>query len=273
MFVPVGSKDMYGLELPFFDQGLLLGPLANPELANFMEDSMASKVPAFTPLRVPTHALGQYDFRNGQGGFYGMRNDPSLTGTMLDPTFLGPFYLLGPNDPRSLDLFALFLTGIFNLPPYQLDVNVKNGDVVAAGKPFAHNYMPVGDMLRVNMAVPITNRSDPEFSSLGLIQAAVLGLTDSRFNTNSNLEFIPNMDGFPNGRRLEDDVTRIELQVVSGVVLAAIGFGFDDYDPANGNIQTPMFDDVVGFDMGVNQNDRPLMGTFPYLAPPFAGTQ
>ncbi|WP_282433706.1 hypothetical protein [Okeania hirsuta] len=39
-------------------------------------------------------------------------------------------------------------------------------------------------------------------SSLGLIQAAVLGLTDPRFKYHTDLEFIPNMDGFPNGRRL-----------------------------------------------------------------------
>ena len=43
------------------------------------------------------------------------------------------------------------------------------------------------------------------------------------------------MDGFPNGRRLEDDVTRIELQAVSGVVLAAIGLPYDDYGRQFGN--------------------------------------
>ncbi len=53
---------------------------------------------------------------------------------------------------------------------------------------------------------------DPKFSSLGLVYAAVLGLTDPAYNTNANLQFIPNMDGFPNGRRLEDDVTRIEFR-------------------------------------------------------------
>ena len=67
-------------------------------------------------------------------------------------------------------------------------------------------------MLRLNMAVPATPRNSADFSSEGLLAAAVLGLTDPRFNTNANLQFIPNMDGFPNGRRLEDDVTRIELQ-------------------------------------------------------------
>ena len=84
-------------------------------------------------------------------------------------------------------------------------------------------------MLRLNMAVPVTPRNEPDFSSVGIIQAAVLGLTDPRFNGNTNFQFIPNMDGFPNGRRLEDDVTTIELQAVGGVALAAIGLWYDDY--------------------------------------------
>ena len=89
-------------------------------------------------------------------------------------------------------------------------------------------------MLRLNMATPVTDRSDPNFSSLGIVQAAVLGLTDPAYNGDAELVFIPNMDGFPNGRRLEDDVTRIELQAVSGVALAAIGLWYDDFDPSEG---------------------------------------
>ena len=86
-------------------------------------------------------------------------------------------------------------------------------------------------MLRLNMAVPATPRNSPDFSNQGLLAAAVLGLTDSRFNGNTRLQNIPNMDGFPNGRRLEDDVIKIELQAVGGAVLAAIGLWYDDYTP------------------------------------------
>ena len=78
------------------------------------------------------------------------------------------------------------------------------------------------------MAVPPTPRDDPRFSSLGIINAAVLGLTDPEFNGSTDIQNIPNMDGFPNGRRLEDDVTTIELQAVAGVALAAIGLWYDD---------------------------------------------
>ena len=138
--------------------------------------------------------------------------------------------LLKKNSPRSVDLWPIFHTGVPNLRPYQLATG-KGGNPLAAGKPFINNFLPNGgDMLRLNMAVPATPRNDPKFSSEGLVQAAVLGLTDPAYNANANLQFIPNMDGFPNGRRLEDDVTLIELQAVSGVVLAAIGLWYDDFD-------------------------------------------
>ena len=80
------------------------------------------------------------------------------------------------------------------------------------------------------MSTPVTPRNSPDFSPNGIIQAAVLGITDPRFNGSTKTDFIPNMDGFPNGRRLEDDVTSIELQAVGGVVLAAVGLFYDDWD-------------------------------------------
>jgi hypothetical protein len=55
--------------------------------------------------------------------------------------------------------------------------------------------------------------------------------------------------GFPNGRRLEDDVVDIELQVVAGFL--------------KGN-KVPLGD-------GVDQNDKQFLPTFPYVAPPVSG--
>jgi hypothetical protein len=55
--------------------------------------------------------------------------------------------------------------------------------------------------------------------------------------------------GFPNGRRLGDDVTDIELRVIGGFLL--------------GN-KLPLGD-------GVDQNDVPFRTTFPYVAPPHDG--
>ena len=125
-------------------------------------------------------------------------------------------------------------------------------------------------MLRLNMAVPATPRASADFSSLGLVQAAVAGLTNPIY-ANTNIEFIPNMDGFPNGRRLEDDVTRIELQAVGGVVLAAIGLWTDDYYPASSTPVTNMLMNTLNYSTGVEENDVAFKTAFPYVASPWVG--
>jgi hypothetical protein len=148
----------------------------------------------------------------------------------------------------------------------------KGGNPLNAGKPFINNFLPTfGDMLRLNMAVPVTPRNHPDFSSLGLIQAAVLGLTNPSYNTSAAMQWIPNMDGFPNGRRLEDDVTRIELQAVGGVVLAAIGLWYDDYTVGGPNPVTPMLTNVLGYSAGVQNNDTTFKSSFPYCQTPWSG--
>jgi hypothetical protein len=57
--------------------------------------------------------------------------------------------------------------------------------------------------------------------------------------------------GFPDGRRLGDDVTDIELRVIAGALLK----------PAH---NVPLGD-------GVDQNDKPFRSTFPYVAQPDSG--
>ena len=126
-------------------------------------------------------------------------------------------------------------------------------------------------MLRLNMATPRTKRNDPAFSSHGIIAAAVSGLLDPAYNGSSALQWIPNMDGFPNGRRLEDDVTRIELQAVAGVALAAIGLWYDDFTGSNPVTQDLL--DVVTYDTGVSKNDKKFQKNFPYLALPWSGIE
>lgn len=60
--------------------------------------------------------------------------------------------------------------------------------------------------------------------------------------------------GFPNGRRLGDDVVDIELRVIGGFLL-----------PANqGGKKLPLGD-------GVDRNDKPFLSGFPYVAPPTSG--
>ncbi|MEP6724530.1 MAG: DUF4331 family protein [Bacteroidota bacterium] len=275
--IPIGNKDLWNSLTPYQEAGLgnydvFSSSFYNPELALYMDDSQfGGAVPALTPLRIQSKSLGQFDFRNGKDGLYSLKGNPALAGTALDDAIAGKLLLHGPAQPRSVDLWPIFFTGVPNLKPYQLATG-KNGNPLAAGKPFINNFLPNGgDMLRLNMAVPITKRSDPKFSSLGLVQAAVLGLTDPAYNGNANLEFIPNMDGFPNGRRLEDDVTRIELQAVSGVVLAAIGLWYDDYTPG-GSPVTPNLLKVLTYNTGVNANDTTLKTGFPYEQTPWPGT-
>ena len=64
------------------------------------------------------------------------------------------------------------------------------------------------------------------------------------------------LDGFPNGRRLVDDVTDIELRALAG-----------------GYVLTPDFNhapnNILGD--GVNKNDRPFLAQFPYVATPHQG--
>jgi hypothetical protein len=86
------------------------------------------------------------------------------------------------------------------------------------------------DMLRLNVAVPVT--ASP--NRLGAI-AGDLG-------------------GFPNGRRLSDDVVDVALRVVAGVLV-------DGYNKSPNNALTD----------GVDANDKAFMSTFPYVALPNQG--
>ena len=237
--------------------------------------SLERAVPAFAPLRIqdgqPRPFSVMLTFSNGADGLFILKGNEALDGTALDDDVFGGLLLPGEGKPRSVDLWPIFHTGVPNVAPYQLATGKTPGNPLTAGKPFINNFLPNGgDMLRLNMAVPVTPRDSSDFNSLGLVHAAVLGLTDPRFNTNTDLQAIPNMDGFPNGRRLEDDVTRIELQAVAGIVLAAIGLGYDDFDPAaeTPNLVTPMLGNVLGYTTGIEMNDKAFRDTFPYLALP-----
>lgn len=275
--IPIGEKDLWNRLTPYQDLDRLnkFGKyFYNPELALYMDDAQfGGAVPAFAPLRIQKNSLGAFGFGNGQNGLYPLKGSAALNGTALSEANFGGLLLPGPNKPRSVDLWPIFHTGVPNLKPYQLATG-KGGNPLAAGKPFISNFLPNGgDMLRLNMAVPATPRNSPDFSSEGLVQAAVLGLVDPRFNTNTNIQFIPNMDGFPNGRRLEDDVTRIELQAVSGVVLAAIGLWYDDYIPGTSpSPVTSKLVNVLTYNTGIGQNDVAFKPVFPFEATPWAGT-
>lgn len=276
VIIPIGMKDFWNSLTPYEElaETELDEFFYNPELALYMDDAQfGGAVPAFAALRIQRNSLQSFDFGFGRNGLFGLKGNPALAGTALDDQVFGTLLLPAANKARSVDLWPIFHTGVPNLAPYQLAVG-KGGSPLAVGKPFIHNFLPNGgDMLRLNMAVPVTPRNDPDFSSLGLIQAAVMGLTDTRFNATKSLQAIPNMDGFPNGRRLEDDVTRIELQAVGGVVLAAVGLWYDDFQAGGTNPVTPRLLKALTYTTGVERNDKPFKTSFPYLASPWAGTE
>ncbi|MDQ1703371.1 MAG: hypothetical protein QOF57_2623 [Frankiaceae bacterium] len=133
-----------------------------------------------------------------------------------------------PATPRN-DLVEIFLTGIAkNAPtlngskaPIQADLNsqVLNKDVEAK------RFVPAEE-LRLNMAVPVAATPN---------RLGVLG---------------GDFQGFPNGRRLTDDVVDIGLQALEGAA-------------QTGQIVQPL---AAGD--GVNANDRAFGATFPYVALP-----
>ena len=145
-----------------------------------MDDSrFGPAIPGFKALRIQSNSLKSFDFRNDKNGLYGLKGSSAVTGTALDDAIAGNLLLPGPGKPRSVDLWPIFHTGVPNLRPYQLATGKPVGNPLAAGKPFINNFLPNGgDMLRLNMAVPPTPRNSASFSNLGLVQAAVLGLTD-----------------------------------------------------------------------------------------------
>jgi len=118
------------------------------------------------------------------------------------------------------------------------------------------------------LGVKETNRTDivqalltgvPGLTQIGSNPAAAdtlklnLGVPPSS-NPNRFGVLAGDLAGFPNGRRLADDVVDIELRVIAGALL-----------PANqGGKQIPLGD-------GVDQNDKAFRSSFPYVALPTDG--
>ena len=104
-----------------------------------------------------------------------------------------------------------------------------------------------GDFLRLNTGVPPTGPVGSG-NRLGLLAG----------------EFA----GFPNGRRLEDDVTDIELRAFACGYGPIIGPIIESFGFCGGNAnRTP--NNLLGD--GVDANDRPFRSTFPYMGVPHQG--
>ena len=102
------------------------------------------------------------------------------------------------------------------------------------------------EMLRLNTAVPSSAGDDINSTN----RLGVLG-------GEGGTDFLgegAQPDGFPNGRRLYDDATDIELLALSGATIPGV-------DPAT----------VAPLSDGVLTNDLPFLNEFPYLAMPHSG--
>ncbi len=295
--IPIGQKDYWNFVTPYSAaETSFVRYFVNPELALYMDASQfGGAVPALAALRIqsqsypaigiiPTYTTPGFDFRNTHDGAFAVTRlspPPNLTGTAFAAPIMPP--LVAAGQPRAVDIYPVFYFGVPNLIPYQLATG-KTGGPLSAGKPFIHNFLPItqtpggtlygGDMLRLNMATPITPRTGGEWTGnarMGLIRAAVLGLTSPTY-AGTSIQRIPHMDGFPNGRRLEDDVTTIELQAVGGLVLAAVGLPFNDAVAGNySDLASPMLVAELTYNAGPTANDVPLLAAFPYLADPNRG--
>jgi hypothetical protein len=159
------------------------------------------------------------------------KNDWQFAEYYRSPELAGLVNLLYPSLPDARtsgrdDLVAILLTGL-TLPD---GTNLNFTGAKSA------------DLLRLNMAIAPTKdvgKGDP----LGVLNG--------------------DLAGFPNGRRLEDDVTDIELRAVADGYGTLVNSLFGDLTPN----QTP--NNQVGD--GVNKNDLPLLGKFPYQSTPHQG--
>ncbi len=306
--IPIGQKDYWNAVTPYSaDEQKFADYYANPEPVLYMANGagvlpdgsgpyFGDAIPALAALRtqsksypalgvIPGYTTPGLDFRNGKDGAFALTKiTPALNfaGTAIAvPVQPG---LVAAGKPRLVDIFPIFCFGVPNAIPYQLATG-KTGGPLSAGKPFINNFLPLtqtadgklygGDMLRLNMATPVTDRTTDEFKKnayLGLIRAAAIGLTAAPYNTNKNLEAIPHLDGFPNGRRLEDDVTTIELQALGGLVLAAVGLPFDDATKADlSDLASPQLVKELSYNAGPTANDKATLTTFPYEPHPHRG--
>jgi hypothetical protein len=147
---------------------------------------------------------------------------------LLPVLYPGAFNNLKAYTKPRADLVAIFATGIpgavigpaFGYGTYQ------GGKVIA-------------EMLRLNMAIAPTGTSGLGTSNLGLLGG--------------------DLAGFPNGRRVSDDVVNIALKAVAGATIPLVD-------------STYTADHAVSVvSQGVASNPLAYQGTFPYLADPHPG--
>jgi Domain of unknown function (DUF4331) len=152
-----------------------------------------------------------------------------------------------PNNDQQFERFYLnpeparLINSLYNEPPVVPVDTTNRTDLVTVlltGVPGLNFTGPQKeDLLRLNMAIPVTAKPD----ALGVLKG--------------------DLQGFPNGRRLGDDVVDIELRAIAqgyGPVVSGL-LGLPNKAPNN------------DLGDGVNRSDRPFLDHFPYVATPTDG--
>jgi hypothetical protein len=137
------------------------------------------------------------------------------------------------------DLVAILLTGL----------NIPSSATVPGGLQFTRTGATQADMLRVNTGIKPNSAGACVFGVAG-------GGTPSRLGALAG-----DLCGFPNGRRLADDVTDIEVRALIegyGPTLNLV-LGVPNRSPNN----------LIGD--GVDANDMPFLSAFPFIGTPHQG--
>jgi hypothetical protein len=145
--------------------------------------------------------------------------------------------------PRSGrgDIFDIFLTGMVLTRPFTITTGGVGGSPTLTPLPAGFNVnRPAGavpaEMIRINTAISGAT-CHPTPQRLGVLAGDACG--------------------FPNGRRLSDDIVEIELAAVAGAAYQAL-----DNRDAGFTFNAGLLDLL---DDGVDGNDVPFRDTFPYM--------
>jgi hypothetical protein len=149
--------------------------------------------------------------------------DPELA-RLLPTLYPGVFPNLAAYTKPRADLLAILLTGV-------------TAGVIPGFQNFTGSRQ--ADMLRLNLAVPPT--SSPNV--LGLLAPA------------------PDLAGFPNGRRVIDDVITVQLRAIAGLTIPLVDRDFTP-DAATSAVSNNALD-----------TNSPYLSHFPYLGTPAGGLQ
>jgi hypothetical protein len=201
-----------------------------------------------------------FDVRHGKSVSYGPYQQVSRLGNPLFNEVITPMaekdlwnalkpyqdsrfakYVLHPELARLLPVLypSVFpKLAAYDKPRYDLQAILLTGIPTGIVPGFQNNTGPVlADLLRLNVAVPPSKVANP----IGLIAG--------------------DPAGFPNGRRVTDDVTAIELRVIAGASIPLVDKSFTPDGAA------------AALTDGTTNTNAPYLTSFPYLGTPAGGYQ